>query len=110
MLGATTRGGAGPALGPHTHWPALCECGPGRLAAGLCRGRWGCQDTGYCRGAGEGQGRGPGQVAVCNSVSGIVLQEWVLHGHEDCVWGVEFYPSADCLLFSAGNGSVILWK
>ena len=64
-------GGAGPVLGPCTYWPAVCECGHGRPAAGLCRGRWGCQDTGHYRGAGEGQGRGPGQMAVCNSVSGI---------------------------------------
>ena len=71
MLGATRRGGAGPALGPRAHWPALCECGPCRPAAGLCKGRRGCQDTGHCRGAGEGQSWGPGQVAVCNSVSGI---------------------------------------
>ena len=41
MLGATRRGGAGPALEPRTHWPALCECGPSRPAAGLCGGRSG---------------------------------------------------------------------
>ena len=108
MLGATRRGGAGPALGPRTHWPALCECGPGRPAAGgLCKGRRGCQDTGHCGGAGEGPGQGPQGRWRCVTVSLVSCSRSGCCMATRTVCGE---LSSAPQLSSAGDGSVILWK
>ena len=38
----------------------------------------------------------------------VFLQEWSLCGHEECVWSVVFSPTAQALLSSAADGSVIV--
>ena len=40
----------------------------------------------------------------------VFLQEWSLCGHEECVWSVVFSPTAQTLLSSAADGSVIVLR
>ena len=40
----------------------------------------------------------------------VFLQEWSRCGHEECVWSVVFSPTAQTLLSSAADGSVIVWR
>ena len=40
----------------------------------------------------------------------VFLQEWSLCGHEECVWSVVFSPTAQTLLSSAADGSVVVWR
>ena len=50
------------------------------------------------------------RIAILKSLSEewwVFLQEWSLCGHEECVWSV---PTAQPLLSSAADGSVIVWR
>jgi ParB family chromosome partitioning protein len=58
-----------------------------------------------------------GSLLACAGGDGLITildtthqQEWTLRGHEECVWSVVFTPSAESLLSSAADGSVIVWS
>ena len=51
-----------------------------------------------------------GCIAVVGVIGIVLLQEWCLRGHEECVWSVAISPTADTLLSSAADGSVMVWR
>ena len=105
VLGHTQRCGPRSVLGPVTVCCPQCGCGPSRQPAGLCWGRWPHHHTGHLSPAGEATWCGWPCVMLLPP-----LQEWTLRGHEECVWSVVFTPSAESLLSSAADGSVIVWS
>jgi WD40 repeat protein len=53
--------------------------------------------------------RGDGLISLLDTSPHA--KEWTLSGHkEECVWSLVFSLSADSLLSSAADGSVVVWR